>query len=151
IKEYFMAEPIPLTPQITEKLYEHGGLGREALQAGDVKAAEAHFLAAWHCIPEPRLQHDCAGSMTVALTEFYRDNGPIEKAIPWLALAREAYGPEANPHTEFLAATVYYEAGELDEAFALFDGLYKQYKRRPFEGEKPEYLSFYLDRASAKR
>jgi len=145
-----MAEPIPLTPQVTEKLYEQGGLGREALAAGDVKAAEAHFLAAWNCIPEPRLQHDFAGPMTVALTEFYRDNGMAAKAMPWLALAREAYGPAPNPHTEFLAATVHYQAGELDEAFVLFDSLYKQYRRRPFQDEKPEYLSFYLGRAGGK-
>src|SRR5690606_7480190 len=92
-----MGQTTPLPPDLTEKLYEYGGLGRKALEAGDVQAAESHFLAAWSLIPEPRLQHDHAGSMTVALTEFYRDNGLVEKAMPWLALARQAYGPQPNP------------------------------------------------------
>jgi hypothetical protein len=144
-----MADVIPLTPQLREKVYEYGGLGRRAWEAGDVASAERHFLEAWSCIPEPRLQHDFAASMAVALTEFYRDTGQSEPAARWLALARAAYGPEPDPHTEFLAATVFYEVGDMDEAYVLFDGLYKTYKRRPFEGAKPDYLSYYLERSGA--
>jgi len=128
-------------------LAEHGAQGREALRRGNILAAEKHFLAAWGAIPQPQLEYDYAQSLTVALTEFYRDTAQPVKAMQWLALAREAYGPEANPHTEFLAATVSYEAGDFDEAYRLFDQLFKQYNRRPFQEARPEYLSFYLDRA----
>lgn len=146
-----MDEIIPLPPDIEEKLYEQGGLGQKALKAGDSKTAEKYFLAGWECIPEPKLKHDHAASLTVGMTEFYRDEGRFDDARKWLALACEAYGPEPDPYTQFLSATVHYAAGELDEAFALFDVLYKQYKRRPFQGEKPEYLAFYLDRAGVKK
>ncbi len=128
-------------------LAEHSAQGRQALQKGNILAAEKHFLAAWGAIPQPQLDYDYAPSLAVALTEFYRDTAQPAKARPWLALARQAYGPEPNPYTEFLAATVSYEAGEFDEAYRLFDQLFRQYNRRPFQESKPEYLSFYLHRA----
>lgn len=142
-----MSERKPLPAAVEETLYEAGGLGREAWQAGDLEKAEAHFLTVWNSIPEPRLEYDFADSIAVSLTQFYRDTGQAEKAFQWLAVAREAYGPDANPHTEFLAATVHYEAGQFEQAYALFDTLYRQYHRRPFEDENPAYLDFYLKKA----
>lgn len=144
-----MTELLPLPPEVEEKLYEEGDLGRQAWEAGDLARAEAHFLAGWECIPEPRLEYDFAAVIAVSLTQFYRDTGQAGKAAQWLLVAREGYGPGPNPHTEFLAATVHYEAGEPELAFAIFDTLYRQYRKRPFEGEKPEYLDFYLNKAAA--
>ncbi|MFC3338697.1 hypothetical protein [Paracandidimonas soli] len=146
-----MSDVISLPPDIEEKLYAHGALGREAMEAGDIAAAEAHFLDAWACIPDPKLGHDHAASMAVALTGFYRDAGRIDQAGKWLAIAREAYGPDPDPDTEFLAATVHFAAGEEDEAFDIFDALYRQYRKRPFQEEDPRYLDFYLVRAARRK
>lgn len=146
-----MPDPRPLPPEAEAQLDKHSAQGRRAREQGDIDAAEKHFLAAWECIPEPKLEYEYADSITVAMTEFYRDTGQAAKAQPWLALARQAYGPGPDPHTEFLAATVHYAAGEYDQAYALFDALYRQYRRRPFDGEDPVYLSFYMERAEAIR
>jgi len=124
-------------------------LSREAEEKGDFATAEKYVLACWNVIPDPKLTYDHAQSMTADLVMFYRDIGQLQKARQWLPLAREAYGPEPDTYIEFIAATVHYHAGELDEAFALFNDLFKAYKTRPFQGEKPEYLAFYMDRAKA--
>lgn len=146
-----MSDVLPLPPEAEKKLYEYGALSREAEQAGDLATAEKYVLACWNVIPDPKLSYDHAQSLTADLVMFYRDIGQPQKAKEWLPLAREAYGPEPDTYVEFIAATVHYLAGELDQAFDLFDGLFKTYKTRPFQGEKPEYLSFYMDRAKAKK
>lgn len=146
-----MSDVLPLPPDAEKKLYEYGALSREAEDAGDFAKAEKYVLACWNCIPDPKLDYDHAQSLTADIVKFYRDTGQPEKAKEWLPLAREAYGPEPDTYVEFIAATVHYRAGELDQAFVLFDGLFNDYKTRPFQGEKPEYLAFYMDRAKAKK
>ncbi|HEY9281498.1 MAG TPA: hypothetical protein VIP51_15615 [Eoetvoesiella sp.] len=145
-----MTDVLPLPPQAEKKLYEYGALSRKAEEAGDIATAEKYVLACWDSIPDPKLAYDHAQSMTVSVVAFYRDIGQPGKAKEWLPLAHEAYGPQPDPYVEFLEATVHYEAGELDQAYALFDSLFKAYKTRPFQGEKPEYLAFYMDRATGK-
>src|SRR3546814_19384882 len=93
-------------------------------------------------MPVPKLAYDHAQSMTAGLVTFYRDIGQVQKAKDWLPLARQAYGPEPDSYIAFLAATVHFEAGELDQAFALFDELFTASQSRPFHGEKPAYLAF---------
>jgi len=146
-----MSDVLPLPPEAEKQLYEYGALGRKAEDAGDFDQAEKYVLACWNCIPDPKLNYDHAQSMTADLVKFYRDMGHPRKAMEWLPLARQAYGPEPDPYIEFIAATLYYHAGERDQAFELFDGLFKAYKTRPFQGEKPVYLAFYLDCAKEKR
>lgn len=63
---------------------------------------------------------------------------------------RELYGPGQNEYVEFMAATVYYGAGDLGLAYSIFDKQFKKYKGRPFQGEDPKYLSFYKARALGK-
>lgn len=63
---------------------------------------------------------------------------------------RELYGPGQNEYVEFMAATVYYGAGDLDLAYSIFDKQFKKYKGRSFQGEDPKYLIFYKARALGK-
>ncbi|WP_232468056.1 tetratricopeptide repeat protein [Bordetella genomosp. 13] len=143
-----MSDPRPLPPKVEEQYIGLATKGRKAREAGDFDAAERFYLEAWNVIPEPKLEYDYAGSMTAAMTNFYRENGRIEQAKSWLALAREAYGPDPDPYTEFIAAKVHYAAGEFQAAFELFDQLFQQFRRRPFQGEDPIYLEFYLERSA---
>ena len=105
------------------------------------------FLAAWRQLPEPKIEHDYAQSLSGGLVTFYRDTKQFEKAKEWLTVMRGAYGPGPDIYVEFLAATVYYDAGMLDDAFAIFDSAYKKFKQRPFQGEDRKYLQFYKERA----
>lgn len=144
-----MSEPLPLPDDVQAQFIEKATQGRKAREAGDVETAERLYLEAWNVIPDPKLDYDHAASTVVAMTEFYRDIGQPDKARPWLELSRQAYGPGPEVHTEFLAATVHYAASEFDEAYELFDEIHEQFRRRPFQGENPAYLEFYLERAAA--
>jgi tetratricopeptide (TPR) repeat protein len=139
---------IALSDVAVSAIYEHGRKGREAWQRGELAEAESHFLAAWDVIPEPKVEHDYTQSLSRGLVTFYKDTGQFDKATKWLEVARRAYGPEPDLSVEFLAATVFYDAGDLDAAFAIFDHQYKKFGKRPFEGSDKKYLDFYKQRAA---
>jgi hypothetical protein len=139
------------TPQPIEgAITAAAGRGREAWLAGDLAAAERQFLAAWDLVPEPKTEYDYGQILSRGLVIFFRDTRQFDKAKEWLSVMREAYGPEPNASVEFLAATVDYAAGDLDAAYTRFDALHQQFGRRPFQGEKPDYLKFYKSRAARR-
>lgn len=140
-----MKKPVP--PEIVANMSAQGKAGREAWQRGDIQKAEDKFLAVWRLLPEPKIEYDYAQSLSCGLVTFYRDTKQFEKAKEWLTVMRDAYGPGPDDSVEFLAATVYYDAGMLDDAFAIFDTAYKKFKQRPFQGEDRKYLQFYKERA----
>jgi tetratricopeptide (TPR) repeat protein len=142
--------PKDLPPENKAAMSASAAKGRLAWKEGDLAAAEASFLDAWQAIPEPRAEYDYAQSLARGLVDFYRDTKQYEKASSWLPTVREVYGGGYNPSVEFLAARVAFEAGDTDEAFRIFDELYKQYKARPFEGYDSKYLKFYKQRAGKR-
>jgi hypothetical protein len=142
-----MAKPLP--DKVVELIRQHGKAGREAVKAGDLPGAEKEFLAAWAALPEPKLEYDHAQSLARGITAFYRDSHRPNESAHWLAVTREAYGnPAGDPSVDFLGATVAYEAGDTEQAFAAFDALYKRFRSRPFEGAPKHYLEFYKKRAT---
>ena len=140
----------PVSPEIVANIYAQGAAGREAWQRGDIQKAEDKFLDVWRLLPEPKIEYDYAQSLSRGLVTFYRDTKQFEKAIEWLTVMRDAYGPGPNISVEFLAATVYHDAGMLDDAFAIFDTAYKEFKERPFQGKDGKYLQFYKERAGKR-
>jgi hypothetical protein len=136
-----------LPKQALAAIEEAGRLGREAWKRGNLDAAEKHFLDAWNALPEPKFDQDYAQSLSWGLATFFRDTHQYEKARQWIPTVREAYGPEPDPSVAFLAGTVAFDSGDLNEAFRLFYPLYVQYKARPFEDCDPKYLDFTRKRA----
>ena len=137
--------------EIVANISAQGKAGREAWQRGDIQKAEDRFLDAWRLVPEPKIEYDYyAQSLSRGLVTFYRDTKQFEKAKEWLTVMRDAYGSGPDVSVEFLAATVYYDAGMLDDAFAIFDTAYKEFKQRPFQGEDRKYLQFYKERAGKR-
>jgi tetratricopeptide (TPR) repeat protein len=141
----------PATPEIESRISERTALARQAWERGNKQEAENLFLQAWGLLPEPPTEYDRAQSLSRALVTFFRDTGQFEKAKKWLNTMRLAYGPEPNESVEFMAGTVYFDGGESDEAFRIFDALFKKFKRRPFQGKDKKYLEFYNSRASASK
>jgi tetratricopeptide (TPR) repeat protein len=140
----------PVSQEIVANISAQSKAGREAWQRGDTQKAEDRFLDAWRQLPEPKIEYDYAQSLSRGLVTFYRDTKEFEKAKEWLTVMRDAYGPGPDTSVEFLAATVYYDAGMLDDAFAIFDTAYKEFKQRPFQGEDGKYLQFYKERAGKR-
>ena len=139
----------PLPTSVLPKIEEEGKAGRDAWEAGDLAAAEQHFISAWNALPEPRLDFDYAQVLSSGIATFYRDTHQFDKARQWIGIMRQAYGPEPNPYPEFLAGTIAYESGDVDEAFRLFYPLYEKYGARPFEERDQKYLNFVRRRAAA--
>ena len=139
----------PLPAEANAVIENEGALARAAWKRGDIKEAEVHYLRLWEAIPEPKLEYDMAGILARGIAVFYRDTSQFIEAKSWLRVVFEAYG-QSNPLPRFLAGTVYFESGDLDQAFELFDSLYKEYGSRPFEGQK-KYLDFYQQRAGKRR
>lgn len=146
-----MAEKLP--DDVEKQLIEYGTRGREAVARGDLTAAEREFLNGWNVIPEPKAGWDRTPSLTRAMVLFYRNSKQFSEADKWLTLARKYYDQSSAGVTtvDFLEASVRYEEGKFDEAFVLFDKLYQQYKERPFQGEKAEYLKFYKERVAKSK
>ena len=141
-----MKKPVP--HEIVANISAQGKAGREAWQRADIQKAEDRFLDAWRLVPEPKTEYDYyAQSLSRGLVTFYRNTKQFEKAKEWLTVMRHAYGPGPNIDVEFLAATVYYDAGMLDDALAIFDAAYKKFRQRPFQGDDRKYLRFYRERA----
>lgn len=122
--------------------------GRTAWLAGDIAGAERHFLESWEMIPEPKSAYDYGQISSYGIAIFYRDTAQFEKAREWAMVARGIYG-EGEASSEYmdeLAATIHFESGDLEGAFALFEPHYRKYGRRVFEGHKKEFIAFIKSR-----
>lgn len=142
---------LKLLENLVSSIQGHSRQGRAALQNGNYDRAEECFLAAWDVIPEPKLEHDYAQTLSRGLVGFYKQVKQYDKALAWVDVMRKAYGPDENVSVEFTAATVHFDAGALDDAFSIFDKQFKEYGKRPFQGEHKKYLDFYLNGAAGNR
>jgi tetratricopeptide (TPR) repeat protein len=135
--------PADVRQQIDDLLRQAG----EAERGGEPERSEKLSLKAWDMLPEPKLDWEFYSNIIPRDNLiFYRDRHQFDKALQWLAITRDSYGPGRNDSVEFLAATLWYEMGNLDEAFDEFDRLYKAFKARPFQGKDRKYLDFYMSR-----
>lgn len=136
----------PLTPNIEEKIQTLGIEGRKSWSKGNIEDAENIFLRCWAEIPEPKFEYDYSQILSGGLVRFYRDSRQLEKASHWIDVMKKAYNSNTDIDIEFMEATVYYEAKELDKAYEIFATQYKNFGKRPFEGEDKKYLTFTLNR-----
>lgn len=134
--------------EIASKIHQIGARGREAWKQGQLDKAEEEFLAAWKEVPEPKEEFDYGQILSTGLVGFFRDTKQFEKAYHWLEVVRRAYRADetSDPGIGFLVGTVHFESGRLDDAFSVFDKLFKEFKGRPFQGADKKYLDFYKKR-----
>ena len=124
---------------------------REAWLAGRVEEAEIFLMKAWAIFPEQPKEYDYAQSISRGIVIFYRDTKQFSKAIEWLEVMRDTYASPQEPSVEFLSGRVQYLAGDSDKAFSIYDSLFQKFKKRSFEGEKPEYWAFYKNEVEFRR
>ncbi|MBO0664590.1 hypothetical protein LQ948_18750 [Jiella sp. MQZ9-1] len=120
----------------------------------DLVQEEILSLNAWNLLPEPKLGWEFYSNIIPRDNMiFFRDTNQFDKALHWLDITRKSYGStkeRPDQVIEFYAATIYFEMGRYDDAFAIFDWQYKKWKTLPFKGADKKYLDFYL-RKKAKR
>lgn len=131
---------------IEEKIQNLGAEGRNAWNNGKLDDAEKLFLECWAAVPEPKLEYDYSQILSGGLVRFFRDSRQLEKALHWISVMRKAYDSNTDLDVEFLAATVHYEANDLDKAYEIFETQYRKFGKRPFEGADKKYLSFTKNR-----
>lgn len=141
-----------LPKDLSEKIDALCAKGRKAWLQGRLEEAEQCVLTAWNELPEPKMEHDYYPEvLSRGIVTFYQETKQFPKAIKWLDTLEKAYDPDGSKNASvlFKRATVYFDAGRLDEAFSIFDGLYKTFKARPFQGSDKRYLDFYKKRINS--
>lgn len=132
-----------------QQLGEYCKAGREYWKSGRIQEAETCFLSAWEVIPDPKCSHDYAQSLSRGMVDFLKETGQFDKAIQWLDVMHEAYATDicetSFDYVDFIAGTVYLDAGDVASAYATFKRHYDAHGKRPFMGEDKKYLAFYLE------
>lgn len=122
----------------------------KARDEGNFAQAESLLMKAWQLIPEPIFEYAAYPQVYSRLiVELYRDSNQPAKAEEWLKVVKQAYSPLSKASAasiDFLEATVWHDGGKLDEAFAQFKKVYKQYKVRPFQDQNPRWKEFFFNR-----
>ena len=131
---------VDLPPELLERFIELASAGLAARRGGDAETAEAHYLAAWDVIPEPKRDCDRSGSFTTAIMDFYLETGQPKKAWAWLPLYEQFYDLDVDH--DMWVGKLAYASGDLERAAAAFGRAHAAYGRRPFQGENPQYWEF---------
>ena len=103
-------------------------------------------------IPEPKSSYDHAQSSSYGIAVFYRDTAQFEKARAWATVARDTYGQgeASSEYMDELLATIEFESGNLDAAYALFEPQHRKYGTRAFEGHEKGFIDFIKSRKKAR-
>ncbi|MFG6892041.1 tetratricopeptide repeat protein [Burkholderia pseudomallei] len=121
------------------------------LESGEKSGAIQDAEAAWKTLPEPKFGWDVSKSFAHALAKMYRDTGNFKNAI---ALMNELFASgTVKPYQDgprFVAATIYFEMGDNENAMKWFDEANKISKGRCFRGEDKKYQDFYKNRVAGK-
>lgn len=141
-----------LDAELKERILAIAKCGRTAWLAGDIAEAEHRFLESWDMIPEPKSSYDHAQSSSYGIAVFYRDTAQFEKVRAWAMVARDIYGQgeASSEYMDELLATIEFESGNLDAAYALFEPQHRKYGTRAFEGHEKGFIDFIKSRKKAR-
>lgn len=140
-----------IDPQISKRmdeiLNESAALFKKNALRESLQVAEG----AWNLIPEPKNRWDYyPQSLPAGFVEDYVELGDFENFRKWIDITYEMYDdPGHSAHYGLmLEGSSLYKLGLKDEAYGVFDKIYKQFGREGFKGEQREYLVFYLKEAA---
>jgi tetratricopeptide (TPR) repeat protein len=116
----------------------------DAIKVNDFASAERLCEEAWQLIPEPKFCWDSSYmclSHTVTLLRGARRYDRARLLVQ--EYLDSGFHLEYQDGPYFWLGTLYYEMGNLDEAFALFDRANRMSRGRCFKEEDPRYETFY--------
>ena len=102
---------------------------------------------AWELLPKPATQFvEPTSAIACGISGNYKKLGDYPKALEWILIALEARKavPDGGP---FLwAGIIYYELGDMENAYKYFDLTYNELRYTPFSMEDKKYWQFYKQR-----
>ena len=102
---------------------------------------------AWELLPKPATQFvEPTSAIACGISENYKKLGDYQKALEWMLIALEARKDEPVAGVFIWTGIVYYELGDMENAYKYFDLTYNELRYTPFSMEDKKYWQFYKQR-----
>ena len=102
---------------------------------------------AWELLPKPATQFvEPTSAIACGISGSYKKLGDYPKALEWMLIALEARKDEPAAGVFIWTGIVYYELGDMENAYKYFDLTYKELRYTPFSMEDKKYWQFYKQR-----
>ena len=98
-------------------------------------------------LPKPATQFvEPTSAIACGISENYKKLGDYQKALEWMLIALEARKDEPAAGVFIWTGIVYYELGDMENAYKYFDLTYNELRYTPFSMEDKKYWQFYKQR-----
>ena len=102
---------------------------------------------AWELLPKPATQFvEPTSAIACGISGSYKKLGDYLKALEWILIALEARKTVPDGSTFLWAGIIYYELGDMENAYKYFDLTYNELRYTPFSMEDKKYWQFYKQR-----
>ena len=102
---------------------------------------------AWELLPKPATQFvEPTSAIACGISGSYKKLGDYQKALEWIVIALEARKTVPDGSTFLWAGIIYYELGDMENAYKYFDLTYNELRYTPFSMEDKKYWQFYKQR-----
>ena len=102
---------------------------------------------AWELLPKPATQFvEPTSAIACGISGSYKKLGDYSKALEWILIALEARKTVPDGSTFLWAGIIYYELGDMENAYKYFDLTYNELRYTPFSMEDKKYWQFYKQR-----
>jgi TolA-binding protein len=116
---------------------------KDAAAVGDETSAERYCDEAWQQIPEPKYGWDSSYVCTLHMSTLLRGLRLYDKAIDVVnGYLQSGFHLEYQDGPYFWLGAIYFEKGELSEAYSYLSCADKMSRGRCFREEDPKYKSF---------
>jgi len=97
---------------------------------------------AWELLPKPATQFvEPTSAIACGISENYKKLGDYQKALEWMLIALEARKDEPAAGVFIWTGIVYYELGDMENAYKYFDLTYNELRYTPFYKQRKEELN----------
>ena len=119
----------------------------ESRQAKTLQERIDELMRAWDLIPKPATQFVTPTSgLCSEISGRFKELKDYSKALEWINIALEARKTVPDGSTFLWAGIIYYELGDMENAYKYFDLTYNELRYTPFSMEDKKYWQFYKQR-----
>ena len=119
----------------------------ESRQAKTLQERIDELMRVWDLIPKPATQFVTPTSgLCSEISGRFKELKDYSKALEWINIALEARKTVPDGSTFLWAGIIYYELGDMENAYKYFDLTYNELRYTPFSMEDKKYWQFYKQR-----